>query len=229
MNSRRRENVWFFEIGTDYYKLGGGDGPVVRTFVFELGPIKWRFFMSRIGKGLYFASKKFILDDLLAAQAEKTESSEPSAVRHDPVGHAMVRIRPENWHKVVPDYRLGWAENAREAVVNNLGPLSNAARAYAATHPVNVVENPAKSLEAILSDASRLYGMEFLSPVGEYILAEDGKSIAHSVYGSLLDPRQPIEDQAAPQDAVWQSFKGATAELTFLEDGLHAVLTIEKE
>ena len=44
----------------------------------------------------------------------------------------MVRIRADHWNAVLPDYRLGWEESSRQACLENLGPLSNVARAMAA-------------------------------------------------------------------------------------------------
>jgi hypothetical protein len=61
-------------------------------------------------------------------------------------------------------------------------------------------------------------------------MTADGKSAACSFHGSALEPRQ---DQAptdySPMTRLLKEFTGMTVSLTFLDDGLHAVLTIEKK
>ncbi len=143
----------------------------------------------------------------------------------------MVRIRPQNWNKVLPDYQLGWAENNRRACLNNLGPLSNVARAYATINPEQVRNEPAKAAEDILLVAEQMYGVKFLTlDGGRYVLSADGKTMEHSLYGTALAPRQPATLREGGDAArLLGEFAGATAELRFLEDGLHAVLTIEKK
>ncbi len=148
----------------------------------------------------------------------------------------MVRIRPKNWNKVLPDYQLGWAENNRRAVLKNLGPLSNVARAYLAANPKAARDNPAKANGEIMRLAAKIYGVRFISPDGgRYLLSREGsengrQTMEHSIYGSQLFPKQPPElRKEGGMARLLREFAGATAELTFLEDGLHAVLTIERK
>lgn len=231
VGARRTQRSWFFDVRSDFYKLQDSAGPTIRAIGFEFGPLKWRFFLARIGKGLYLASRRHLLDELVAAdKAQESGQTANLVERPNPVAHAMVRIRPEHWRQVLPDYQLGWAENMRGAVLNNLVPLSNVARAWSAAHPELAGQDTKKSTAAVLQRARRVYGVDFLSPDGgEYLLSPDGKSMSHSVYGSILDPRQPATpaDHGTQADLL-RTFLGATAELTFLEDGLHAVLTIDR-
>ena len=51
-----------------------------------------------------------------------------------------------------------------------------------------------------------------------------------SIHGTALAPRQasaPAQDQ--PLGKLLSSFAGLEATLTFLEDGLHAVVTIDRK
>jgi hypothetical protein len=50
------------------------------------------------------------------------------------------------------------------------------------------------------------------------------------IHGSALEPRQaaaPAEDQSLAK--LLSTFAGLSTTLTFLEDGLHAVVTIERK
>jgi len=58
----------FFRVTQDFYRMDADKGAAVRGYAFQVGPVKWRFFWSRIGNGLYIASRPFILDDLRRIQ-----------------------------------------------------------------------------------------------------------------------------------------------------------------
>ncbi len=265
--ARRPSNGGWFRTEADFYHLTPEPGareksavattgeqsaePLVRAYALGLGPLKWRFFSARIGKGFYIATKKFIIDDLIAAQREplaanandispralasghnNDENQRGSTPIHwQPVAHAMVRVRPENWNRVLPEYQLGWAENNRRAVLNHLSMLSNVARAAVAEDPALLKQDPASAAEAIVGQAEALYGIHFVPPDGgDYLLAKDGMSITHSTYGSQSEPRQLQSPASEGEHAeLLKGFAGATAEITFLEDGLHAILTIERK
>ena len=194
-----------------------GSDQRIRCYGVSVGALKWRVFFARIGQGLYLASKRCILEDLLALKDQPGPGGAEA--------HAMVRIRADHWHAVLPDYRLGWEENSRQACLGNLGPLSNVARAMTAggTAPAT----PA----AVLREAERLYATHFYCPDGgRYEVSADGKEVTCSVHGSAALPKQLAAPTAESSTARWlQHFGGATAELTFLEDGLHAVVTIQRK
>ena len=84
---------------------------------------------------------------------------------------------------------------------------------------------------AVLRQAERLYSTHFYCPDGgKYEVSADGKEVTCSVHGSAHSPKQLAAPAAAsPTDRWLRDFGGATAELTFLEDGLHAVVTIQRK
>ncbi len=216
--ARRHEGGGFLPLQHDFYKVPlPGSDQRIRCYGVSVGALKWRVFFARIGQGLYLASKRCILEDLLALKDQPGPGGAEA--------HAMVRIRADHWHAVLPDYRLGWEENSRQACLGNLGPLSNVARAMAAggTAP----PTPA----AVLREAERLYATHFYCPDGgRYEVSADGKEVTCSVHGSAALPKQLAAPTAESCTARWlQHFGGATAELTFLEDGLHAVVTIQRK
>ncbi|MCS7304800.1 MAG: hypothetical protein NZ602_06810 [Thermoguttaceae bacterium] len=247
----------FFFPAPDFYKtpLKGTQTPM-RVFSIGIGPIKWRLYLARIGSGLYVASKPEILEDLLQLASGQMASSgnalaqgqtmgtvgavgqrgpsqktpgllgaAPKTPTSDaPVAHGMVRIRPENWNQVLADFQLGWAESGRRACLNNLPMLSSAARALAA---LGQTPKP----EEVLQMAQRLYGMYLYCPDGgRYEPLSDRPEVVCSVHGSAAAPRQAAAPAAGSAlDALLKEFAGLTAELTFLEDGLHAVLTIRRK
>jgi hypothetical protein len=163
------------------------------------------------------ASKQFILDDLAAAAQQKTDGG--------PTAHAMVRVRPEHWKEVLPAFQLGWAESSRVACLNNLGPLSSVARAVSASG-----DGPVKP-EQVHRQADELHAVHFFCPDGgQYVVSADGKQVTCSVHGSAAAPRQlAAPAKNSPMGRLIKDFGGLTAELTFLEDGLHAVVTIQRK
>ena len=228
--ARRPEGSGWFQVSRDYYQLEApSGGPKMRAFALQVGPLKWRFFLARIGDGLYLASKKFILDDLAALENQATPAV--PIVRENPAAHALVRIRPQNWKQVLPDFQLGWAENHRRACMNNLGPLTSVARGYAARNPNAAKDDPVKVSAEIVRQASRIYGVDFLAlEGGQYLLAADGKTMTHSRYGALASPRQPAAlGPESETSRLLQNAGSMTAALTFLHDGLHAVLTWDRK
>jgi hypothetical protein len=173
-----RQEDWFegfFRLDPDYYVMPLGETHA-RSYGLQFGPIKWRFFWARIGDGLYVASQPFILEDLAAQQAG------PSAPR-DPAGestaHALVRMRPRHWQQVLSSYRLGWAENQREACLHNVGPLSSLVRAFGA--PVQGKSTEQVHAELVARGAA-CYDAHFFCPDGgRYVLSEDRQSVICAV------------------------------------------------
>jgi hypothetical protein len=226
--ARQPASGGWFSFEQDFYQLKGNKGQVIRCNGLKFGPVRFRIFWARIGKGLYIASKPYILDDLLAA--DKGEA----AADRGPPAHAMVRMRPENWDQVLTDFRLGWAENNRQACLNNLGPLASVGRAVNASFATDVkddAEAAVKRAAEIHRQADRLHGVHFFCPEGgQYVLGPNGKVMACSVHGWARAPRQAAAPtESAALGKLLRQFAGMTTTLTFLEDGLHAVVTIDRK
>ena len=145
----------------------------------------------------------------------------------------MVRVRPQNWNEVLPDYRLSWAENDREACLNNLGVLSSTSRALSARAPESATGGP-KGVEfdqLVQQYADQLQGAHLFCPEGgRYVVSADGRTVSCSIHGSTLDPRQPsAPTEASAPGQLLRELAGATATLKFMEDGLHAVVVIDRK
>jgi len=255
--ARQGERGGWFGLDYDFYRIQNstphapreGSKDRTRCYSVQFGPIKWRVFFARIDKGLYIASKRFILDDLAAANIISPlplgegpgvrgmrvrpglgTDAEPGGIlvgptkADGPTAHAMVRIRPEHWKEILPTFQLGWAESSREACLNNLGPLSSVARAVAATS--NGQAKPAE----VVREADVLHGAHSFCPDGgKYEVSADGREVRCSLHGTAMQPRQLLAPSpGSPMGQVMKDFGGLTAELTFLEDGLHAVVTIKR-
>lgn len=211
----------------DFYKYKLATGETARAFGLRFDPARVSFYWARIGRGVYVATKPFILEDLAALHAQGRDAGAP-AVSEDQTGHALARVRAANWDEVLPGYNLAWAENEREACLNNLGPLASAARALAAG-----AQAPAgEALDrATIELAGRLAGARFSCPEGgAYHVSADGRQVSCSVHGTAAEPRQP----AAPseQSAAGRTMRrlsDLTATLTFMEDGLHATLVVKRK
>ncbi|MCY2989735.1 MAG: DUF1559 domain-containing protein [Planctomycetota bacterium] len=213
-----------FGVEQDYYQLSSGD-PLTRSYGVRFGPIKWRFFWARIGNGLYVASQPYILEDLAALQAGP--AAKPDAAR-DVVGHGLVRIRPQHWQQVLTGYQLGWAENNREACLNNVGPLSSLARAW----PPTTADKTADEIHAALVKLGERFcdAHCFCPDGGQYQLSTDGKSVTCTLHGTALAPRQQSAPAANSElGRLLRNFADMTLTLTFLKDGLHAVATIDRQ
>jgi hypothetical protein len=231
--SQHKETGGFLNFEQDFYRFKGDKEKALRTYSFRFGPVKWRFCWGRIGNGLYVASKPYILEDLLNLEAEKAKTRvAANGIASGPAAHAIIRMRPQNWNQVLTDYRLGWAENNRIACIANVGPLSSILRSVApATKEANNGQAAEVSDQRMHQLAEKMLGARCFCPEGgHYRMTADGKSAACSFHGSALEPRQ---DQAptdySPMTRLLKEFTGMTVSLTFLDDGLHAVLTIEKK
>ncbi len=233
VTTRERERS-SFSFEKDFYTLPLSPEQTARSYGLRFGPLKLRFFWARIGGALYIASKPFILADLATAEVERTKSAAQQAGDLGSPAHALVRMRPQNWNAVLPDFRLGWAENNREACLNNLGPLSSVARAFTAQamKPRDGASQSAEELgQAVHQHADRLHAVHYFCPEGgRYLLSPDGKTIRCSVHGTALSPQQPIAPvESSALGKLLRDFADLKATLTFLEDGLHAVVTIERK
>jgi len=228
--ARQRENLGgWFRLEPDFYRAKLKGGQPMRTFALSLGPVKWRFHWARVGQGLYVASKPFILEDLVALEAAREKDGKKSPPDPDDSGHALVRLRPRNWNQVLEDYRLGWAENNRQACQANLGPLSSVGRAVQAQARGKAPGGEELGRQTQRA-ADRLYAVHFYCPEGgRYVLSRDGKTCTCSVHGDARNPKQQLTPDKASPTRVLQTFGGLTATLTFLEDGLHAVVTVERK
>jgi hypothetical protein len=211
-------------IEQDFYKFSLKSRDLCRSYGIRIGPVKVRVFYARIGDSLYVTGKPYILEDIVAAATTESNGGGPK-------GHAMVRLRPRHWDRVLVDFRLAWAENNRQACLNNLGPLTGVGRAWGAAHPAGRGGSWDDRSRAACRCADQLYGVHFFCPEGgRYVFSRGGKTMACSVHGSARDPRQP---DAPAEDGPWsklmRGFDGMTATLSFLEDGLRGVVTIERK
>jgi Protein of unknown function (DUF1559) len=222
--ARQNESLGgFLEFNQDFYRLRESGLPI-HAYAFQIGPIKWRLFWARIGNGLYIASKPFILSDIAALDSAHQTAHRGTA---EQPAHAMVRMRPENWKRIVPSYKLGWAENNRAACLHNLGPLSSLARAVVPLAD----RKPGADLPAEIRQLGEtIYDTHFYCPDGgHYVFDADG-SVACSLHGSALSPRQP--DAPSPKSdlgRLLENFTDMTLLLTFREEGLHALVTIDRK
>jgi hypothetical protein len=217
-HERERE---FFQVDNDFYHLPSR-GSAIRAWTIGFGPLKLRFFWQRIGDALYITSQREILEDLAAFESR----GGPAPTTSDPPAHALVRLRPQHWNQVLGRYRLGWEENNRQACLKNLGPLSSLARAMA---PANEPNGKPLTTAKLMNSAARLYDVRYFCPDdGMYTIAADG-TVTCSKHGSAAAPHQG--DSPAPTSELGNllgEFSDMSVSLTFLEDGLHAVVNLER-
>jgi hypothetical protein len=212
----------FIELERDFYQIPGIDAPI-RACAVGFGPVKWRFFFERIGDAVYIASQRNILEDLAALNSK----GGPAPVSNDSPAHALVRLRPQHWKQVLDHYRLGWEENNRQACLKNLGPLSSLGRALVAGRGA---ERKPLSGDELAAYTARLYDVRYFCPDdGQYVVSADG-SVACSKHGSAAAPRQSIAPATTSElGKLLGEFSDMSLSLTFLDDGLHAVVDLERK
>ncbi len=150
--ARRTVSTGWFQTENDFYKIPIGENVLARTECVSLGPIKWRFFWARIEDQLYVASKPEVLHDLAKLHANGVKGTNDATSS----AHAMIRIRPENWNQTLSNFQLGWAENHRQACLDNIGRLSSLTNAAVPNRGASQIEHRAE----------KLYGLNFYCPCG---------------------------------------------------------------
>ncbi|MEJ7590389.1 MAG: DUF1559 domain-containing protein [Planctomycetaceae bacterium] len=221
IEARTHTELGWFAFRKDFYTVQIGDMKV-RSFVLSLGPVKWRFFYSRIGGSVCIASKLQTLEQLATASVDHAA---PQNATGSPA-HAQVTIHRQQWNRIVPSVRLSWDEAARQACLDNIGPLTSAARAAASSHHDTAGVTP----EELSGMAASIYGGVHRCPCGgHYVQTKDGRLVC-SVHGDADHPEQPAPDAANGGSLeMLKSFSEIRVLLTFLEDGLHAVLEIDRQ
>jgi hypothetical protein len=192
------------------YKCELDDGGPAYCSTFQIGPAKLRIHWARIGQAIYVASKSFILNDLSLALrgvgGDRTNYSDAQAV-----AHAMVRFRPGNWNEVKQDMSVNQAETNRASCLNNLTKLCGLYRAQLSLGAGASAGNPAQHSDRFCPDG------------GEYVVEK--RQIVCTCHGSAGEPKQP---QRGSEVKFMGDAGAVTAQLSFLQDGLRAVLTIDR-
>ncbi|QEL19660.1 DUF1559 family PulG-like putative transporter [Limnoglobus roseus] len=216
MGKAEGQSRGFLPITPEFYRVKFPTPHTIRCSTVKFFGFKIRYFWGRIGNGLYVANRPFVLEDIATAHAVAEKAGGAKAA-DGPKGNAMLRIRPENWNRVLPGYRLGWAENDRAACQANFSLLTSVGRGW---------NDRGATDEKLLARVAQVYGTRPHCPEGgRYTLTPDGRDCACSVHGSRMNPLQPAEPTSASASGKWMAnLSGVIATLTFQDDGLHAVV-----
>ncbi|MCA9261854.1 MAG: hypothetical protein KDA61_21700, partial [Planctomycetales bacterium] len=218
--ARQRDGLGFFRVEQDFFQLEGEGAEPIRVYGLRFGPVAWHVYWARIGDGLYVASQRSVLDDLRSRDSQTIDAVEPAPA------HAMLWLRAEHWSRTLPSYRMGWERSNRQACQHNLGPMSSVGRALAAEQSGSQYR---VSSNALQQAGRQVYGLNFTCPDGgEYRLAQDGTTASCSLHGTALHPRQGVAPAEGSRLAsLVEELRNMTVSMTFLEDGLHAVVEID--
>jgi hypothetical protein len=210
--------------GSDYATLDLGQDQKVHCHALIFGPAKVRLFWARIGDVLFVASQLSVLENLWKVSKDSSLDVRDNC---GPSANAMIRLRPSSWKEVLPDIRLSWRENARQACHRNLAPLTALARALAAIQEsLGETVLPGDILSAI--DTYPFLGVERACPNGGiYCFDAESSAVTCTAHGSRQKPFQ-LGAQDDNQRILTQEMRRATAALSFLEDGLHANLILDR-
>jgi hypothetical protein len=209
-------------IAADPHMVTTKAGNRTRALSVRIGPVRWRTYLARVGHGLYLTNQTEVIDDLHRAQAELAKQTD-----RGPDGHAMLRLRAANWKNALPGFQYTWEENLREACMNDLHLLAHVARAHSENVTGTVAEKSAKLIEL----TEKAHGVRCrCADGGTYTLEPDGVTWRCSVHGTIADPHQhEAPDERSPFARLMRDFRDATASVTFLPEGLRAVITIERK
>ncbi len=224
IEARTHTDIGWFAFKKDFYTVQVGETKV-RSIVLSLGPFKWRFFYARIGESVCIASKLQTLELIAKENAANAVNPAQQNSSASPA-HAQVTIHRQQWNHIMPSMRLSWDESARQACLDNIGPLTSAARVAASSHHDNGEVTP----KQLAGSAAWIYGGIHRCPCGgHYVRTNDGNVVC-DVHGNADHPQQPTPDaKNGGSLEMLNSFSEIRMLLTFLEDGLHAVLEIDRK
>ncbi|MBL8825298.1 MAG: DUF1559 domain-containing protein [Planctomycetia bacterium] len=210
-------------LRTEQYQIKQGEH-MVRVYGIKVLGFSFRVAWARFGQWLVFTNHPALIEEL----AQHYSHVQPARIPTNAIaGHAQFRIRPEAWNAVLSGYRLGWAENHRSACEVNQQQIANVAMAYP-----ELLNAQGEATEALLDKVYQVYGSRPYCPDGgKYRYYSSNHSCECSIHGNaVVAPRQllgPATDSETARTIA--QFKGMSATLTFLEDGLHAVVTIDRK
>jgi hypothetical protein len=112
--------------------------------------------------------------------------------------------------------------------------LSSTSRALTARAPGSSSSSSptADALDELVAQyADKLNATHLFCPEGgRYTASPDGRAVTCSIHGSVMSPRQPSAPTEASAPArLMRELAGATATLDFMQDGLRAVVLIDRK
>ncbi len=218
----------------DYSRLRSKPDLDIHNCSWQIGPAKFRLFFARINKSLYLSTQKSVIESIYLFMRSRSEvgvSISPKGSLEGLVGkaQALFEINHQNWRKVKSDSDLLWLDNSRRACLKNLAPLTVYARAAASIKGTGDLlagdivgastKNPVHQATALCPDG------------GVYKFDATTGNVFCSVHGGLGQSRQAVQlsVNANAANVLLDSLKRSYASLTFLEDGLHGELVVEKK
>ncbi len=209
----------FFKI--EQYQLPIGKH-TARVAAIKVIGLTVRICWCRLDDVLVITNQLETLTDLAEARLKAPPAAGPGIACH-----ALFRIRPENWHAVLPGYRLGWAESHGQACANNQMRLALVARALP-----ELVSQDGSATPALLARVHQVYGLRpFCPDSGRYRIQAGGKGCDCEHHGSAAESLKMLGAPAAESATArtLRGFGGLTAYLTFTGEGLQAVVVVDRK
>lgn len=220
---RRGFPAGFLNINHDVYGVGDESTREFRAYAFQFGPLTWRFYWGRIGNGLFIASKPYLIQELRRASQATSGRSE---LDQSPSSHAMVRIRPQHWNRILPHFQIGWAEAQRRSCLHNVSFLSSAARGLTSASGRPAVDADMSKIKQL---TRTLFHIEpHCGADGKYTVTNEGTGVCCTAHGCQNLPRQ-ANGQQTELAAFAESLTDVQLQMTFTEDGLHTIVTFEND
>ncbi len=184
-------------FGTDPYSYKLDDGTQAYCVTISLLAATFRLHWARVGSRLVIASKQSVLTQLSEALHDSSKRDSINYLSPQLCAHAGVRLRQENWNRIKADLDAAAAENNRAICFSNQAPLGNQLRAGLSIKQID----------------------RYVCPCGgTYEL--DGNIVKCSIHNNPLKPEQGVKHSN-------ERVRAFSAQLAFLEDGLHAKLIMD--
>jgi hypothetical protein len=220
---RRGFPAGFLNIEQDVYRVGDESAREFSAYSLQFGPLTWRFYWGRIGNGLFIASKPYLMQEISRASQA---SSVGRKLDESPSGHAMARIRPQHWNRILPHFQLGWAETQRRSCLHNVSFLSSAARGLTSASGRPAVDADMSKIKQL---TRTLFHVEpYCGAEGKYTVTDEGTGVCCTAHGCQKLPRQ-ASGQQTELAAFAESLTDVQLQMTFTEDGLHTIVTFDND
>ena len=189
------------EIG--HYPAGLCEGYGINTFVIRFYMVKFRFFYAITPDHLIVSTKRYVLEDVLAAVKNKTGMKKSAS-------NLNVIIQPAAFNKLRPTIAVGWQERMRKACLNNLVTVRN------------LIENHGASENTLEKVSRAITGYSLRCPSGgEYIYDPLRDVVYCSRHGSNAHPMQPAKPTGNEKlFRFFQRLKKFSVDFSFTEEGI---------
>ena len=184
----------------------------VKVVTLNFFVMKFRFYYAIASKKFILASKRYVLEKVLA----NLDHPDNEKVCHE---NLDFEVRPEAFRDILPSVRTGWQEQMREACLRNIEPVRVLYELFGAKP---------ETLDPLCKEVE---GVTLRCPCkGEYIYDPIRKTVYCSAHGNNDFPMQPgdITDHEGLIDFL-SSLKSFQLSFRFTPEGIRTLIEIKRD